>query len=144
VSTPASFDLPDVNVLVALHVPDHEHRAAAQRWFDGTEAFATTPITEIGLMRLLLAPLPTNHATLDQVLAALDTLASDKRARFLPDDNPTRSTGRFTYSVTGHRQVTDIHLVSLAAAHGGRLVTLDRKIAAGLRLTDRSAVHVLA
>jgi toxin-antitoxin system PIN domain toxin len=137
------IDLPDVNVLVALHVPDHEHRVIAERWFDGAEAFATTPITELGLMRVLLAPLPTNRSMPGQVLAALDALTSDKRARFLPDDEPTRSQSRFAYAVTGHRQVTDIHLLSLATAHGGRLVTLNRKIAAALRPADRPAVHVL-
>jgi toxin-antitoxin system PIN domain toxin len=137
------IDLPDVNVLVALHVPYHEHHEIAERWFDSSEAFVTTPITELGLMRLLLTPLPANRSTPGQVLAALDTLTSDKRAHFLADDRRTRSTGRFAYAVTSHRQITDVHLLSLAAAHDARLVTLDRKIAAALRPADRATVHVL-
>ena len=32
----------------------------------------------------------------------------------------------------GHQQVTDIYLLALAVAHGGRLVTFDQRIQPGM------------
>ncbi len=43
--------------------------------------------------------------------------------------------------VATHYQVTDRHLLSLAEAHGGRLVTLDRKLA---RIAPPGAKHLLS
>ena len=41
----SEFDLPDVNVLVALLSANHLHHTAARDWFASTPRFATTPIT---------------------------------------------------------------------------------------------------
>lgn len=46
--------MPDVNVLVAITNPSHQHHRRAHQWLTGVGRFATTPITEIGLLRLLL------------------------------------------------------------------------------------------
>jgi predicted nucleic acid-binding protein len=45
----------DANVLIALLVDDHVYHAAAENWFVGLdENFATCPITQGSLMRLLI------------------------------------------------------------------------------------------
>lgn len=45
----------DANVLIALLVDDHVHHVAAENWFVGTSGnFATCPITQGSLMRLLI------------------------------------------------------------------------------------------
>jgi len=45
----------DANVLTALLVDDHVHHQAAENWFAGmTGKFATCPITQGSLMRLLI------------------------------------------------------------------------------------------
>ncbi len=45
----------DSNVLIALLVDDHVHHAAAETWFVGTSGnFATCPITQGSLIRLLI------------------------------------------------------------------------------------------
>ena len=45
----------DSNVLIALVVQDHVHHRAAERWFvDLDEPFATCPITQGALVRLVL------------------------------------------------------------------------------------------
>ena len=45
----------DANVLIALLVDDHVHHAAAENWFaDLDGSFATCPITQGSLMRLLI------------------------------------------------------------------------------------------
>ena len=47
----------DANVLVALLVDDHVHHTAAEDWFSGlTENFATCPVTQGSLLRLLPSP----------------------------------------------------------------------------------------
>lgn len=54
--TDATLDLPDVNVLLAVIHPDHVHHAQAHDWLGQTQAFASTPLTESGLLRLALNP----------------------------------------------------------------------------------------
>ena len=45
----------DANVLMALLIDDHVHHQAAENWFTGmTRGFATCPITQGSLMRLLI------------------------------------------------------------------------------------------
>ena len=138
-----TIELPDVNVLVALHVPEHDHHGAARAWFDRAGEFATTPVTEIGLVRLLLNPATGADATPAQALAAIDRLRAVPGAHFWDDGQRTGATARFAYALTGHRQVTDHHLLALAAHRGGRLVTLDARIEAALRPADRVFVTTL-
>jgi len=62
----------------------------------------------------------------------------------LPDANVL-----FAFTNTDHLThpvalVADLHLLALAATHGGRLTTFDSKIAAALRPIDRKYVNVLA
>ncbi len=45
----------DSNVLIALAVADHVHHQAVRRWWEaGAEPFATCPITQGALLRLLI------------------------------------------------------------------------------------------
>ena len=49
------ISLLDVNVLVAMLVPEHEHHVAAQDWFTteaGTDGWATCVVTELGAIRV--------------------------------------------------------------------------------------------
>jgi predicted nucleic acid-binding protein len=48
--------------------------------------------------------------------------------RFLVDD--VSLTDRDVPPIAGHRQVTDVHLLTLARRHGTRLVTFDAGVAA--------------
>ena len=49
---------------------------------------------------------------------------------FWPDDVSLRSDDCVDFSrVQGHNQITDLYLLALAVAHGGRLVTFDQVIA---------------
>jgi toxin-antitoxin system PIN domain toxin len=118
----------DGNVLVALGDRDHVHHSQARRWFerDGRHGFATCPITQATLMRLLL-----RHGIADNITMAVRILRvflEHPAHRFWSDD--------FSYEtirwkgVLGHRQVTDAYLAALARKHGGRLATLDQGLAA--------------
>jgi uncharacterized protein len=114
----------DANVLIALIVADHVHHEATESWLAGTTGrFATCPITEGSLVRLLIREgQPAQTAT-----AVVSALADDPRHQFWPDD---LSYGAVSMQgVIGHRQVTDAYLAHLARAHGGRLATFDQGLA---------------
>ena len=141
---PGPRALPDVNVLVALTNLAHQHHREAHRWLEGAPAFATTPVTEIGLLRLLLNRSVTGQeVTPRQALGVLAGVRAHERAVFLPDDTSLSEAGLDLVGLSGHRQVTDAHLVNLARTHGCQMVTFDRRITSSLAPDDRHWVTVL-
>jgi hypothetical protein len=117
--------LADGNLLIALVVSDHVHHGPALEWFERTEPnLATCPITEGTLIRFLVR----EGVGAAAATGLLDTVRDRDWHRFWPADLPLVA-DQFT-GVVGHRQVTDSYLVALATHHGGRLVTLDRGVAA--------------
>jgi toxin-antitoxin system PIN domain toxin len=137
-------DLPDVNVLVALHFEDHVHHDAALAWFGDGGRFATTAITEIGFVRVAMNPVVIAEPfTAGEAIDALRRLRGLDRAEFWVDDTSLAAFPLATRILAGHRQVTDVHLLGLAASRGGRLVTFDGKGAGPLRPSERRLVHVL-
>ncbi len=139
-----ALDLPDVNVLVALVHPGHTHHEQAVEWLRGTTGFATTPITESGLLRLAMNPRITGTQLTGSV--ALRSLSSIRRHpdwQFLRDDSSLLEPNVDLVGLVGHRQVTDVHLVNLAARHGAVLVTFDRGIGVTLSARDQRHLRVL-
>lgn len=120
----------DVNVLVALAWPTHVGHRVARRWFDDRAGagWATTPVTEIGFVRVSsnrrALPGSTSPGMAISLLSQLRALSAHE---FWPD-NVQLVTDRWTDAgtLTGHRQVTDAHLVALSLSRRGRLVTFDR------------------
>ncbi len=117
----------DGNVLVALIDRAHVHHPAAVRWFESrVDAFATCPITQGTLMRMLLRFGAVADAP--SAVAVLVRLTSHTRHTFWPDD---LGYARISWAgVLGHRQVTDSYLAALARHRNGRLATFDRGLAA--------------
>jgi uncharacterized protein len=114
----------DANVLIALLVDDHVHHQAAENWFAGrTGNFATCPITQGSLMRLLIREGQPSGAA----RAILNGTAADPRHEFWADDIPYTDVP--THGIVGHRQVTDAYLAQLARARGSRLATFDQALA---------------
>lgn len=125
----------DVNVLVSLLDSAHVHHDAAVDWFRrvaAIEGWATCPLTEYGLIRVVSHPSYPN-------LRLSPTQASDSLARFKanfpgihyfwPDSISLTDSGFFDLSVlTGARQITDAYLAGLAFHNRGRLATLDGAI----------------
>ncbi len=115
----------DANVLIGLLVADHVHHPAAEIWLASTtDRFATCPITEGSLMRLLIR----QGQTADTAQDLLTQVADDPRHEFWPDAIPYRDVS--LKGVIGHRQVTDAYLVQLARERGGRLASFDKGLAA--------------
>jgi uncharacterized protein len=114
----------DANVLIALLVDDHVHHEAAEKWFtDMAGHFATCPITQGSLMRLLVREGQSAAAA----HAILDGTTADPRHEFWADDIPYTDVP--TQGIISHRQVTDAYLAQLARAHGSRLATFDQAMA---------------
>ncbi len=114
----------DANVLIALLVDNHVHHVAAENWFVGmSENFATCPITQGSLLRLLIREgQPTATAR-----AVLIGTTADPRHEFWHDDVPFTDVP--VQGIIGHRQVTDAYLAQLARARGSRLATFDLAMA---------------
>lgn len=115
----------DSNVLIALVVDDHVHHDAAEAWFiDMAEPFATCPVTQGAVVRLVLRRGGAAH----QAVRVLVGITSQGAHHFWPDDlayGEVAMTG-----VIGHRQVTDAYLAASARRRGGRLATFDQGLAA--------------
>ncbi len=121
----------DVNVLLALAWPNHQHHSAAQRWFAGTarRGWATCPLTELAFVRLSCNPAftPGAVALADalQLLAIVRKLRGHRSWMDLPDVSDLGP-----LELRGHQQVNDAYLLLLARRHGGVLATFDARIAA--------------
>jgi len=136
--------LPDVNVLVALTNPNHLHHDLAHEWFASVTRFATTPITESGLLRLSLNPAVTRQEVAPaQAIATLNSVRHDERAEFLADTTTLAAPRIDLSALAGHRQVTDLHLANLAASSNAVLVTFDRGLPDALIRADRKHVQLI-
>jgi toxin-antitoxin system PIN domain toxin len=125
----------DVNVLVALFSPDHIHHDVAHDWFaeHRADGWATCPITENGLLRVLSNPKVVANAERPSTLAAmLAKFRTSSDHLFWPDAVSLCDEKLFNRSfLAGPRQLTDIYLLGLAKKMGGALATFDRTIPLG-------------
>lgn len=122
----------DINVLVALFDPDHVHHEAAHTWFAESrrDGWATCPLTENGLLRILSNPAYTGvHETTSAIRRRLSAFCASGNHVFWPDEISVCDERIFKWpSGLTHRQVTDVYLLGLAKQRAGRLVTFDRRI----------------
>ncbi len=127
-----SLALPDLNLLVAAAWPHHVHHLTARRWFAGNadHGWATCPLTQTGFIRLSSNPRIIEDAVSpEESRALLERITQYGRHEFWPDSLSWTEEWKLPFArITGHRQVTDAYLLSLALSHDGRLVTFDRAI----------------
>jgi uncharacterized protein len=127
-----SVYLLDVNLLVALGDGAHVHHEHAHAWFErvGAAAFATCPMTQNGVMRILGHPLyPNGPGTPRDVMAFVQALTALPGHTFWPDAVTLTDQDRFHHDqFGGANQLSDIYLLGLAATRGGKLATLDKRI----------------
>ena len=122
----------DVNVLVALLDGAHLHHRTATRWLAANirHGWASCPLTQNGCVRILSLSAYRNAQTPAAVADRLAQAAADKSHAFWPASISGLEPGRLRWDhVLTSRQITDVYLLALAVAAGGRLVTLDRGIA---------------
>ena len=122
----------DVNVLIALVDPMHIQHEQAHDWFAraGKRSFASCPITENGLLRIVGHPkYPNSPGSPTIVLGSLAAIRS-LRGHVFWSDHISLADGEYIDAarLSSHAQVTDSYLLALARAHGGKLATLDRRL----------------
>ena len=122
----------DVNVLVALLDAAHLHHRVATDWLAAHigQGWASCPLTQNGCMRILSLPTYPNAQSPAAVAGRLGQATGNRSHQFWPDSVSLLERGRLSWDrVLSSRQITDVYLLSLAVANGGRLVTLDHGIA---------------
>lgn len=134
----------DVNVLIALAWPSHVHHERARRWWADIDEWATTPITESAFLRL-----STNASVVGRAVPVPDARAILVAVRaspghtFISDDTSLAQPVIDLMRVATSAQITDAHLVNLAAAHRAVLATLDAGIPNMLEDADRRHVVLI-
>jgi len=121
----------DVNVLVALLDAAHLHHHIATAWLakNVAQGWASCPLTQNGCLRILSLPRYRNAQAPAAIAARLAHAAANRSHRFWPDSFSILEGTRLDWNhVLTSRQITDVYLLALAVANGGRLVTLDQSI----------------
>jgi toxin-antitoxin system PIN domain toxin len=122
----------DINVLIALLDPAHVHHAPAHEWFStvGASAWATCPLTQNGLLRIMGGPrYPKSPGAPAAVVPSLRSLLALPGHHFWPDDlSPLDDRRIDPMRLLSSGQITDSYLLALACSRGGRLATFDRRI----------------
>ena len=133
----------DVNVLIALTWDQHVHHHVAHARFAELESWSTCPMTESSLLRLLLTEAVVGRkVTGSEALGQLDAIRMVPGWRALGDETSLASPHIDTRVLMGRNQVTDLHLVNLAAEHGTQLATFDARIRDSLAPADQPLVSV--
>ena len=114
----------DANVLIALVVEEHVHHGQAEAWFAASGAgFATCPITQGSLMRLLIR----EGQFAELARSVLQEIAASPQHEFWPDNASYHDIP--VAGIIAHRQVTDAYLAHLARSYSARLATFDEALA---------------
>lgn len=123
----------DVNVLIALIAPAHMQHDQAHDWFSrvGKQSFATCPITENGLLRIVGHPkYPNSPGPPSSVAPSLAAIRALPGHHFWPDKISIADELHVAAArISSHSRVTDSYLLALARAHRGRLASMDRRLA---------------
>ncbi len=119
----------DVNALIALGFTEHVFSVRVSTWADSLMSrqipeFATTPITELGFVRILSQSYGTYVDDARDLLNELKNV-SQIEFSFIPDD---QGVSHLPAWVKTAKHTTDGHLAQLAISNGAILATLDENI----------------
>lgn len=137
----------DVNILIALVDPAHVQHEEVHGWFGsvGKKAFATCPITENGLLRIVGHPkYPNSPGPPSAVLGALAAMRGMQGHAFWADSISLLDSGLVDPALlSSHSRVTDSYLLALARENKGRLATMDTKLATEVVADGRKYLELL-
>lgn len=134
----------DINVLIALLDAQHVHHQAASAWLRNNveHGWASCPLTQNGVIRIMSQPAYPNPVPASQVAARLAEATATSWHEFWPDDISLLDGDTVDWkAVLGSRQVTDAYLLALAVRHAGRFATFDKRI--DPRAVPRAGTHHL-
>lgn len=137
----------DINVVIALIDPAHVQHDKAHEWFaaKGEKAWATCPIVENGVLRILGHPrypnFPGSPAAVAELLIAFRKLPGHV---FWPDDLSLLDREHVNANrLLDSAQVTDSYLLALARAHDGQLASFDQHLVTDAVLDGRKTFHLI-
>lgn len=137
----------DVNVLIALIDPAHVQHDQVHDWFggEGHKAFATCPITENGLLRIVGHPkYPNSPGPPSVVASALQAIRDLPGHAFWPDGVSLLDAEWVDAALlSSHGRVTDSYLLALARKNQGKLATLDHKLVTDAVVDGPTALALL-
>jgi toxin-antitoxin system PIN domain toxin len=137
----------DINVVLAIVDPGHQFHGAAHTWIADRRGagFLTSPIVQLGVVRVLSQPRYPNHlGTAAQALGLLKRFSGHPRHAFCPDDVSLVDPGvvaRESELTPG--RLTDLYLLALAVRRGARLATFDRRIPAEAIVGGATALELI-
>ncbi|CAN5772738.1 DNA-binding protein [soil metagenome] len=136
----------DANVLIALGDAEHEHGAAALRFFENEAVpggWATCPLTENAFLRILgQSSYPRTPGSAAEARRLLLRLLAAPGHQFWPDDISLSDTRSFP-ALPAAKHLTDLYLLALAVKHGGRFGTFDTGLDTSLLPGGPAAYHVI-
>jgi len=112
----------------------HLHHRTATEWLHAhlRSGWASCPLTQNGCMRILSLPGYSNPQPTALVASRLGAAVTTSHHEFWPDSVSLLSGDVIRWDrVLTSRQITDVYLLALAVANGGRLVTFDKGISIG-------------
>jgi toxin-antitoxin system PIN domain toxin len=125
----------DINVLIALCDPNHIDHNRVTVWFEeaGGKVWASCPLTENGFIRILSNPnYPGLSGSVFVATKLLQGLRRQKGHEFWADDYSIVDGTIDLSRLAGHKQITDLYLLGLAARRKARFASVDRLIPAEL------------
>lgn len=137
----------DLNLLVALLWPSHEHHDAAHRWFRARAngRWATCPLTQLGFVRIVSTPAFSREALSPANAAALlaENLRHPDHEFWSESLHVPAAIKELEPRLHGHRQLTDAYLLALARHRKGALATFDRRLRDLASETFESALEIV-
>jgi len=121
----------DVSTLIALFDRDHAHHVRAKTWLRQNVSFgwATCPITQNGMIRIMSQPAYPRATSTEDMTLRLRAATADPAHLFLSDNISLTDPKHFhAEALLTSNATTDIYLLALAVAHNARFVTFDRGV----------------
>jgi toxin-antitoxin system PIN domain toxin len=138
----------DINVLIALIDPAHVQHDRAHEWFAsrGQKAWATCPLTENGVLRIVGHPRYPNSPGSPAVVAELLVSFRELPGHAFWSDDMSLLDREYvnTARLLDSAHLTDSYLLALARAHGGQLATLDQRLVTDAVINGPKALHVVS
>lgn len=143
---PAPAHLLDVNVLIALGWPKHEHHASAQAWFarHARHGWGSCAMTQSAFLRITSQPgFGGQFKSITESTGVLrDILARPAHSFVALDFSFDAVLDVCTGGLVGHRQITDAYLLTAAMRAGMKLLTFDRGLGTLLASPAERSAHI--